>query len=64
MRMKFAWKANTTPDIVFEISETAQVTRVMYEKDIIKYCKRVNKAIKYVHVQKTPFAFPSLIATR
>ena len=34
MRMKLAWLANTRPDIVLEISQTAHVTRTMYEKDI------------------------------
>ena len=48
MRMRVAWKANTRPRLVFEISQTAQVTRSMYEKGIRKHCKRLNKAIKYV----------------
>ena len=49
MEMRLEWLANTRPDIVFKISQIAQVTRAMYEKDISKHCKRLNKATKYVH---------------
>ena len=52
MTMKLAWLANTGPDIVLEISQVAQVTRAMYEKDISIYFKRLNKAINYVHDHK------------
>ena len=58
MRMKLAWLANTRPDIVFEILQIAQVTRAMYEKEMTKYCKRLNKAIKYVHDQKASIGIP------
>ena len=36
MRMKLAWLASTKSNIVFEISQTAQESRAMYEKGIIK----------------------------
>ena len=49
MRMKRAWVANTRPDIVFRISQISQVTLYMYEKDIIKPFKRLNKVVKYVY---------------
>ena len=48
MRMKLAWQANTRPDIVFKISQIAEVARAIYEKDVSKHCKRLNKANKYV----------------
>ena len=34
MRMKLPWLEIIRPDIVFEISQTTQVTRVIYAKDI------------------------------
>ena len=37
VRTRLAWLPNTTPDIVFEISQIAQLTRAMYERDIIKH---------------------------
>ena len=32
----------------------------MYVKDITKYCKRLNKSIKYVHDHKTSIRIPKL----
>ena len=52
MRMKLALLASTRPNMALEISQIPQVTRVMYEKGISKHCKRLNKAIKYVHDHK------------
>ena len=49
MRMRLPCLANTRPNIVLEISKIAQVTRITYEKYISKHCKRLNRAIKYVH---------------
>ena len=49
MRMRIAWPANTYPDIVFKISQIVQVTRLIYEKDIIKHCKRLNIKIVSEH---------------
>ena len=46
--------------MVFEISEISQVIRDMYEKDISKHCKRLNKAIKYVHNCKLSIRIPKL----
>ena len=43
MRIKLTRLANTTADVVFEISQIAQVTRAMYEKDINKYYKRLKR---------------------
>ena len=31
MRMKLAWIASPRPDLVFELSQIAQVTRTMFE---------------------------------
>ena len=60
MRMKLAWLANTRPDIVLEISQIEQVTRAMYENDISTHCKRLNKAIKYVHDHNASIPIPKL----
>ena len=61
MRMKLAWLESTRPEIVFEILQTAQVARSMYRKDTTKHCKRLNKAIKYVHDHKTSIHIPKLV---
>ena len=47
MRMRSAWLKNTRPDIVFKISQIAQRTQAMYENEIIKHFKRLNKGIKH-----------------
>ena len=60
MRMKSAWLAKTRPDIVFEISQISQVAQAMYEKDISKHWKRLNKAVKYVHDHKASIRIPKL----
>ena len=64
MRMKLTWLANTRPDTVIKITQNSQVARDMYEKEITKHSKRLNKVIKYVHTIRHPFVLPSLIATR
>ena len=45
MRIKLACLENTIPDIGYEISQTVQATRAMYEMDKIKHCKGLNIAI-------------------
>ena len=45
MRMKLAWIAKTRPNIAFEISQIAQITRAVYENDKTKHFKRLNKVI-------------------
>ena len=50
----------TRPDIVFEISQIAQKTGAMYEKDISKHCKRLSRAIEYVHDHKVYISIPRL----
>ena len=60
MRMRLAWLANTRPNILLEISQIAQLTRSMYEKDMSTHCKRLKKLIKYLHDQKAPTRIPKL----
>ena len=56
--MKLAWLANTRPDLAFEISQIAQVTRAMFDQDMTKHCKRLKKAIKYAHYNKASTRIP------
>ena len=60
MKMILSWLADTRPDKGFEISQTAQVTWTMYEKDVTEYFKRVNKEIECVHEHKASFRPPKL----
>ena len=41
MRINLALYAKNRPDIVFQISQIAQVTQAMYERDVTKHCKRL-----------------------
>ena len=61
MSMKLEWLANTKPSVVLEISQIAQVTRNMYEKDMSKNFKRLNKAVKYVLEHKAYIRIPKLV---
>ena len=60
MRMKLSWLANTWPDTVFEISQTAQATRSMYKKNIGKHLQHINKETEYVHDHKVSIRIPKL----
>ena len=59
-RMKLVSLANTRPNIVLENSQIAQVTRAMYEKDMITHCKLLNKEIEYVYDYKASIRIPKL----
>ena len=48
VKMKPAFKAITIPHAIYEISIIILATLTMYEMSIAKYCKRLNKTIKYV----------------
>ena len=60
MRMKLAWLAKARPDILLEISQNAQIIQAIYDKDITRHCKCLNKVIKYVHDHKASIRIPKL----
>lgn len=45
--MKLAWFANSRPDLLFEISQLAQVTEDRLRDSKRSLIRRVNKAVKY-----------------
>ena len=63
MRIKLAWVSSTGPDIVLEVSNIAQVTRSMYEKDIINHFKRLKRQSNMYMTTMHPFLFINLTAT-
>ena len=63
MRMKLSWLENTRPDRIFKISQTTQIARAIYEKEITSHFKRLNEAIKYVHDHKEYINLLSLTET-
>ena len=58
--MKLAYLVNSRLDLVFEISQIAQMTWTMIEQDSWKHCKRLEKAIKYVHDSRASICIPKL----
>ena len=58
--MRLAWLPNTRPDLLFEISQLAQVTLEISEQDDRAHWKRLNKAIRYARVNVTNLRIPSL----
>ena len=57
MKMRLAWLANTTPDILFKISQIAHWIEAMYENNIIKFFKSLYKDFKTRMTTKNTFAF-------
>ncbi len=45
--MKLAWFPNTRPDCLFEVSQLAQVTIVMFTSDSASVIRQLNRAVKY-----------------
>ena len=60
MRLKSEWKAYTRPDLTFEISQIAQMTRTMFQQDLSKHCKILSKAIESVHDNRASMRIPKL----
>ncbi len=60
MRMRLAWLANTRPDLLFEISQLAQITLERFKESARAHWKRLNLAIRYAHVNVTSLKFPKL----
>lgn len=59
-RMKVAWLAHTGPDVLFEVSQLAQVTGFIFGANFKKEIKALNNALKYVHENPVTIAFPKL----
>ena len=49
LRMKVAWLANTRPDLLFEISQLAQITESMFEQDAKAFLKRLSGVVRHAH---------------
>ena len=47
MRMKLAWLSNTRPDLLFEISQLAQITSYRFATSANACIKRLNSAVRY-----------------
>ena len=60
MRMKLACLANTRQDLAFKISQIAKVTRAMFDQEVTKHCKRLNKTIKYANDNMASIRIPKL----
>ena len=63
MRMKLAWLANTRADLQFEISQLAQVTQEMFNKDAMTCVKKLNAAGRYGHDNAASLQFQKLDRT-
>ena len=55
--MKFAWLANTRPDLLFEISQLVEVTLERFFRSARAHWKRLNTAIRYAHVNMINLKF-------
>ena len=60
MRMRVAWLANTRPDMQFEISQLAQVTKERFDADPMAHIKKLNNSIRYAHDNIAHLPFPKL----
>ena len=63
MRMRLAWIKSTRPDLVFEISQIAQVTRDIFHQYVTKHCKRLDKESNMLIVTMHRYVFPNKIQT-
>ena len=60
MRMRLAWLSNTRPDLLFEISQMAQITLERFKEDAQAHWKRLNAAIRYATKNVAHLKFASL----
>ena len=60
MRMELSWLGNSRPDVQFEISQLAQVTQDMLEKEPNRHVKSLNSFIRYAHNIVAHLKFPDL----
>ena len=58
--MKLAWLASTLPDMLFEISQLAQVTEEHFNFGAKEYIKRLNSSTKYAHNNMAHLLFRKL----
>lgn len=58
--MKISWLTYTRPDCVLEISQMAQVTKDMFEKEKKTVMRRCNELVKHVHKNNIMIIFPKL----
>lgn len=59
-RMKLAWLAHSRPDVLYEVSQLAQVTREYFEEERRTVIRRVNKVIAFVKSKPLAISFPKL----
>ena len=60
MRMRLAWLSNTRPDLLFEISQCAQVTLERFKAKAQAFWKRLNSAIRYANNNVAHLKLPKL----
>ena len=58
--MRLAWLSNTQPDLLFEISQCAQVTFERFKTKVQAFWKRLNSAIRYANNNFAHLKFPKL----
>ena len=58
--MKLAWLANLRPNLLFEISQLAQITSDTFEQHPRKNARRLNKAIQYAISNPASICLPKL----
>ena len=49
LRIRLSWLTHTRPDCVLEVSQIAQATKDMFERDITPFMKKFSKLVKHVH---------------
>lgn len=62
MRMKLAWLANSRPDILFDISTLAQVTKDVFTSHKRECLKHLNRSVRYAVSHRVPLVVPKLDA--
>ena len=60
--MRLAWLSNTRPDLLYEISQLAQVTQLRYDTEKKRIVQRANRAVRYAHNNPSKIMFPKLEA--
>ena len=60
MRMKLSWLAHTRLDLLFEISQLAQITLERFNTSARAHWKWLNTAIRHAHVNVSNLQFPKI----
>ena len=60
MRMKLAWISHTRADVLFEISQLAQITEERFQKERSACIRRINKAVRFAKNHDIAIKVPKL----